>query len=133
MMDWVKDSVSKGYALPFVNYRIYTGQQKSRVDVLNSTQISNATLKGDVFNPDATQISVISYDFSLAETISSKTPVKSAPPSMRSNYKAVLDSVDIGLAKNAKGCLDGCTVGFCKSPFRISTQFHLQIDLAVWL
>ncbi|XP_037044601.1 DNA topoisomerase 2-binding protein 1 isoform X1 [Bradysia coprophila] len=111
MVDWIKDSVSKGYMLPFVSYRIYTGHA-SRDDVLNSTQATNRTLRTDIFNPDGTQLSAIMSDFSIAETTSALTPMKKSPPK-QSNYKTVLNAIDIGLVKNAKGCLDGCTIWLC--------------------
>lgn len=108
MADWVKDSVSKGYMLPFVNYRIYTGQP-TRENFLNSTQSTNRSLRPEVFNPDSSELSAIISDVSIAETVSGSTPMKKSP-SKQSNYKSVLDAIDIGVVKNAKGCLDGCTV-----------------------
>ncbi|KAG4077548.1 hypothetical protein HA402_002975 [Bradysia odoriphaga] len=51
-------------------------------------------------------------DFSIAETTSALTPMKKSSPK-QSNYKTVLNAIDIGLVKNAKGCLDGCTIWLC--------------------
>lgn len=124
----MKDSVSKGYALPFVNYRIYTGQP-NKTDVLNSTQVTNQTLRGEVFNPDGTQLSVILSEISVAETTYGLTPKKTTS-STQSSYKAILDTIDVGVVKNAKGCLDGCTVGF--GSFYLSTFTH-QFLLQIWL
>ncbi|KAG4066286.1 hypothetical protein HA402_000510 [Bradysia odoriphaga] len=38
--------------------------------------------------------------------------MKKLPPK-QSNYKTVLNAIDIGLVQNAKGCLDGCTIWLC--------------------
>lgn len=109
MVDWVKDSVSKGYALPYANYRIYTGRTTS-TKVLNSTQISNNSIRSSGFHHNETQLSAI--EFSIAETTLAKlTPMKSAQEKFAGkNYKETLGSIDISLAKKAKGCLDGCSV-----------------------
>lgn len=106
MVDWVTDSVSKGYAVPYVNYRIYTGQPSSS-KFLNSTQLSNNTTKFTDFNPE---LSCITNDYSIAETISNRTPQKSQMQKCQDAYKEALDKTDISIAKTAKGCLDSCTV-----------------------
>lgn len=103
MIDWVTDSVSKGYALPYINYRIYTGQPSTDT-ILNSTQMLNMSTKSNAFHADGTQLSVIMNDFSIAET----TPRKSG--SQCNNFKDTLDKTDINVMKTAKGCIDGCTV-----------------------
>lgn len=109
MVDWVTDSVLKGYALPYVNYRIYTGQAVSGM-LINSTQNSNQSI--NQFNPDATQLSCIMNDFSIAEsTVYRTTPTKSETQKCVGNkYKETLDKMDISLVKAAEGCLDGCIV-----------------------
>lgn len=123
MVDWVKDSVSKGYSLPYVNYRIYTGQP-TRGNVVNSTQISNRSLRPDIFNADTSQLSAIMSDYSIAETTTSSglTPMKKSSQKLSGNsYKGTLNNIDISLVKNAKGCLDGCTVSH---NFAIEKSFY---------
>lgn len=131
MVDWVKDSVSKGYSLPYVNYRIYTGQS-TRANVVNSTQIANRSMRTDPFNPDSTQLSAIMSDVSIAETTSALTLRENlSPKPLRKSYKSTLDNIDIGLVKNAKGCLDGCTVSINLSVNWIS--FYRQNFVQIWL
>lgn len=110
LVDWIKDSVSKGYRLPYASYRIYTGQP-TRANVHNSTQISNKSIRSDIFHPDATQLSVIMNDYSIAETTGAVTPIKKTAPKPSGNsYKETLDNIDMSQVKSAKGCLDGCSV-----------------------
>lgn len=134
MIDWVKDSVSKGFSLPYTNYRIYTGQS-TRSNVANSTQITDQSFRPESFLPDASQLSAIMNDYSIAETTSAQTPRKTSPPpqqQQRFGYKATLNNIDIDVVKNAKGCLDGCTVRiFCNFQFHFTDTVSLPTQ--IWL
>ncbi|KAJ6644278.1 DNA topoisomerase 2-binding protein 1 [Pseudolycoriella hygida] len=107
LVDWIKDSVTKGYALPFVSYRIFTRQSTQKV--MNSTAVFNKSIKPSAFCGDESQLSGI-YNVSIAETIKGPTPTKKTT---EKDYKQILKTIDMNAVKSAEGCLDGCTIFLC--------------------
>ncbi|XP_055612855.1 LOW QUALITY PROTEIN: DNA topoisomerase 2-binding protein 1-A [Uranotaenia lowii] len=121
---WVIDSVEKGYALPVTNYEVRSLKSSTPTkDDLGMTSSRD-------FNPDCTQLSMISHVNSrnltineslLSATTTSQTGARlSAIPSRGSlaggkesetpKYKTLLEGLNLKQVKAAGSFLDGCNI-----------------------
>jgi topoisomerase (DNA) II binding protein 1 len=126
---WVFDSVEKQYALPIGNYKV--GMMKV------STPTKSGVPNSSAFNPDCTQLSEISHgqvvprigtvNETVVSVASTSSSAMAAPRmSTRRNdtqthpaYKAVMQRLNVKMAKKAGPFLDGCNV----SSFSIFSLF----------
>ncbi|XP_055550618.1 DNA topoisomerase 2-binding protein 1-A [Wyeomyia smithii] len=128
---WVIDSVQKGYALPIANYEV------RRIKASTPTKDDAGTISSMDFNPDCTQLSMISHQTSrnltVNESIASMAsmahtgtrPTRSSAvklpekeeiqPAMtdvnqRHNYHEILAKITLPQAKKSGPFLDGCNI-----------------------
>lgn len=116
--DWIYDSIKAGYSLPLKNYK---------VEVPLKASTPTKTLRSAIFNPDNTQLSMISNSscgkaLVLDETqMSTRSSILSNPapgPSgfirAKPKYQEVLAKMTVQMAKKAGTFLDGCCVSIYK-------------------
>ncbi|XP_058825988.1 DNA topoisomerase 2-binding protein 1 [Topomyia yanbarensis] len=119
---WIVDSVEKGYALPVSRYEVRSIKSST------PTKDDPGLLSSRDFNPDCTQLSMISHQNSRNMTINesvmsmaSLAHVASKPsrPSsttttsgegQNQKYRDVLDKINLQHAKKAGPFLDGCNI-----------------------
>ncbi|XP_055635302.1 DNA topoisomerase 2-binding protein 1-A [Toxorhynchites rutilus septentrionalis] len=115
---WVIDSVEKGYALPVANYEIRSLKSST------PTKDDPAMMSGRDFNPDSTQLSMISHVHSRSLNINESmmsmvqgnrpsTNIISDPisvPGQKQKYRDVLAKINLLQAKKAGLFLDGCNI-----------------------
>lgn len=125
---WIMDSVEAGYALPVAKYEI-RGIKSS-----TPTKDDAGQLTAGEFNPDCTQLSMISHtnsrNFTVNESMMSSTvsqaqgkgggrvstgegpalPRKASAADQQKKYREVLAQISLSQAKKAGPFLDGCKI-----------------------
>ncbi|XP_053692847.1 DNA topoisomerase 2-binding protein 1-A [Sabethes cyaneus] len=116
---WVIDSVQKGYALPIANYEV------RRIKSSTPTKDDPGLISSIDFNPDGTQLSMISHqnsrNLTINESVASTTSAASAVSrvlsretmggaNQRKAYREMLDQITLPQAKKSGPFLDGCNI-----------------------
>nr|CAH7737114.1 unnamed protein product [Callosobruchus chinensis] len=103
-LNWVKDSLDKGYALPCQDYYV--------------NKVTSTPTKNDYANPDISTLSAIlpcnmSHRASVEDTLLNNTKIETKTNSKRKadlNYEDLVEKLDVKKAKRAGQYLDGYSI-----------------------